>query len=60
MNRLAGMFTVPELQLLSQVVEEVPEHMKDAPSIKDAIPQTEIPVDYFPGLGIAPTIIRGV
>ena len=60
MNRMAGIFTLPELQLLAQVVDPVPEHMKDAPSIKDAIPQTEIPVDYFPGLGIAPTIIRGV
>ena len=56
MTRLAGKFSIPELQLLAQVVEEIPDHMKDAPSHKDAPPQTEIPVDYYPGLGIAPLI----
>ena len=59
MTRLAGKFSLPELQLLAQVIEEVPDHMKGAPSIKDAVPQTDIPVKFYEGLGIAP-VIRGV
>ena len=30
--------------------------MKDAPSIKDAKPQTKTDVKHYPGLGYAPTI----
>ncbi len=52
MNRFAG-----EL-LLAAVADEVPKHMRNAPSIKDALPQTEIPVKHYPGLGIAPLIRR--
>ena len=44
-TRLAGIFTLPELQLLSQVVNNVPDyknkipdHMMNAPSIKNTIP----------------------
>ena len=63
MNRFAGMFTVPELQLLAQVVDQVPEHMIGAPSIKDAVPIKQIDLrkfdDFKEGAVFAPTI-RGV